>query len=49
MDKLISNLPEKEQSNLLTIDGYPDVLKPCMFEKGLYFSVFIFLCCVKDI
>ena len=44
MDEPISDLPQKEQGGLLTIDGDPDVAEPCM-----YFSVFYCLCYVKDI
>ena len=44
MDEPISHLPEKEQSELLTINGDP----PCMFGKGMYFSVFYYLCYDKD-
>ena len=49
MDDPIPKLPEKEQGEFLTIDGYPDVKKPCIFEKGIYFYLFYCLCYVKDI
>ena len=44
MDDPISHLPKKLQGELLTINGYPE---PCMFGKGIYFSVFYCLCCSK--
>ena len=40
MEDPITYLPKKEQGELLTINGYPDVGEPCMFVKGVYFSVF---------
>ena len=40
MDDPISDLPEKEQGEMLTIYGYPGVEEPCIFERGMYFSVF---------
>ena len=49
MDDPIPKLPEKEQGEFLTIDGYPDVKKPCMFEKGIYFYLFYCFSYVKDI
>ena len=48
MDDPLSNLPEKEQGELLIIDGNPEVREPCMFGRGIYLSVFYCLCCVKD-
>ena len=45
MEEPISHLPEKEQGELLTINGYPEVGETCMFLKGMYFSVF----CVPSI
>ena len=49
MDEPLSHSNEKEQGELLTIDGDPFVEEPCMFERCMYFSVFYFLCCVKEI
>ena len=49
MDEPKSNLPKKEQGELLIIDGDPEVENPCMFEIGLYFSMFYCLCYVKEI
>ena len=45
----MSHLPEKEQGKLLTIDGDPEVVEPCMFVKVMYLSVFYCLCYVADI
>ena len=44
MYKPLSNSPEKEQGELLTIDGDPEVGEPFMFGKGIYLSVFYCLC-----
>ena len=44
MDEPKSNLPKKEQGELLIIDGNPEVEEPCMFERGMGFSVFYCLC-----
>ena len=49
MDEPISHLPEKEEGELLTINRDPEVGEPCMFGKGMYLSVFYFLCYAKDI
>ena len=49
MDEPISNLPEKEHSVLLTIDGDTDSEEPCMFERVVYLFVFYCLCYVKQI
>ena len=49
MDETISHSPEKQQGELLTIVGDPEVGEPCMFEKGMYLYVFYCLCYVKDI
>ena len=49
MDETLSNLPEKEQGELLIIDGGPEVEEPCIFQRGMYLSVFYFLCYVKEI
>ena len=44
MEESISNLPEKEEGVLLTINGDTKVGEPCMFVKGMYLSVFYCLC-----
>ena len=49
MDEPISHSPKKEQGELLTIVGDPEVGEPCMFGKGMYFSVFCCLCYAKYI
>ena len=49
MDEPVSNLSEKEQGELLTIDGDTDVEETCMLERGMYLSVFYCFCFVKDI
>ena len=49
MDEPLSNSPEKEQNELLTIDGDPEVGEPCMFVKGMYLYVFNCLCYEMDI
>ena len=49
MDEPISNLTKKEQGKLWNIDGYTDVEGPCMFDGGMYLSVFYCLCYVKKI
>ena len=49
MDEPKSHLPEKEQGGLLTIHGYPEVVEPCMFVKGMYFYVFYCLIFFTDI
>ena len=49
MDESLSNSCEKEQGELLTIYGGPEVREPCMFGKVMYLSVFCCLCYVKDI
>ena len=49
MNEPISHLPEKEEGELLTINGDPEVGGPCMFVKGMYLSMFFCLCYVKDI
>ena len=48
MDEPLSNSPKKEQGKLLIIDGNPEIGEPCMFVRGMYLSVFYFLCYVKD-
>ena len=48
-DKAILYSPKKEQSELLTVVGDPEVGKPCMFGKGVYLSSVYCLCYVKDI
>ena len=49
MEDPISNLPEKEQGELLFINGDPDIEEPCMFERGMYSFYFYSLCYVKYI
>ena len=49
MEGPISHLPLKEQSECLTIVGYPEIGEPCVFGKGMYLHVFYFLCYVTDI
>ena len=44
MDEPLSHSNEKEQGELLTIDGYPEVGETSMFGKGIYLSVFYCLC-----
>ena len=49
MEEPILHLPEKEEGEFLSINGDPEVGKPCMFGKGVYLSVFYCLCYVTDI
>ena len=42
-------LPKKEQGELLTINGDPEVGEPCMFGKGIYLYDFYCLCYEMDI
>ena len=49
MEELISNLPEKEQGELLTINGDTEFGSPCIFGKCMYLSVFYCLCYVTDV
>ena len=49
MDEAISHSPEKQKGELLNIVGDPEVGEPCMFVKGLFLSVFCFLCYEMDI
>ena len=49
MDEPLSKLPKKEQGQFLIIDGYPEVEEPCMFEIGMYLSLFYCVCYVKEI
>ena len=49
MDDEISHSPEKQQGELLTIVGDPEVGEPCMFGKNIYLSVFYCLCYEMDI
>ena len=38
------HIPEKEEGELLTINGYPEVGEPCIFVKGyLFIYVLYFL------
>ena len=47
MDEPLSNSPQKEQGELLIIDGNTEVGEPCMFVRVIYFYVFYCLSCVK--
>ena len=49
MDEPKSNLTKKELGGFIIIDGYLEVEEPCMFKRGLYISVFYWLCYVKEI
>ena len=49
IDEAISRSPEKKQGELLNIVRDSEVVKPCMFGKFMYMSVFFCLCRVKDI
>ena len=49
MDEPLSHFPKKEQGELLTIVGDPEVGEPCMFGNGMYLSVFYCLCCEMDV
>ena len=49
MDDPISDHNPKKQGDLLTIDRDPVVAEAFVFERGAYFSVFYFLCYVKEI
>ena len=40
MEELITLFPEIEEGVPLTINGDPPDEEPCMFVKGMYFSVF---------
>ena len=44
MEESITLFPEIEEGVPLTINGDPPDVEPCMFVKGVYFSVFYFLC-----
>ena len=48
MDEILLNYPEKEQGELLIIDGNPDVGEPCMFGRCMYLYKFYCLCYVKE-
>ena len=48
MDEPLSNSTKKEQGELFIIDRNPEVGKPCMFGRGIYFPVFYCLGYVKD-
>ena len=50
MDEQIPDLPEKEEGELLTINGDLDFIlkKPCMFERSKNFFVVYCLCYVKE-
>ena len=47
MDEPISHLPEKEESEFLTINGDPEVGEPCIFVKRMYLSVFYFCSMIR--
>ena len=49
MDEPRSHYPKKQQSELLTIVGDPEVGEHCMFGKGMYLYVFYCLCYEMDI
>ena len=49
IDESLSHSPEKEQGELLTIVGDPEVGEPCMFVNVIYLSVFYFLCYEMDV
>ena len=49
MEESITLFPETEEGVPLTINGDPPDGKPCMFVKGMYLSVFYFLCYDTDI
>ena len=49
MDGPLSHSPEKEQGELLTIVGYPEVGEPCVFVNGLFVSIFYCLCYEMDV
>ena len=48
-DEAISDLPKIGQGEFLTIDRYPVCKEDNLFEKGIYMSIFYFLCFVEDI
>ena len=48
MDEPLSNYPEKEQGELLIIDGNHEVGEPCMFGRGMYLYMIYFLCYVEE-
>ena len=45
----ISGLPEIVQGELLTVYGDIFGEEDVMFERGIYLSMFYYLCCVKEI
>ena len=49
MDDPLSHYFYKEQFESLNIFGNPEVVEPCMFGNGMYFSVFYCQCCAIDI
>ena len=49
MNEPKSNLPRKEQGELLIIGGGPEVGEAHIFERCIYFPMFYCLCYVKDI
>ena len=48
MDDPLSNSTEKEEGELLISDGNTEVGEPCMFGRVMYFSMFYFLCYVRE-
>ena len=49
MEESITLFLKIEEGVLLTIHGDPPDGEHCMFVKGIYLSVFYFLCCDTDI
>ena len=49
IDEPLYKSTKKEQGELLIVDGDPEVGEPCIFERGVYLSVFYGLCYVKEI
>ena len=49
MDQVISHSPEKEQGELLTIVGDPEITEPCVFVKFMYLPMFYCLCYFREI
>ena len=49
MDKALYHSPKKQQDELLTFFGDPEVDEPGMFEIGMYLSIYYFLCCEMDL
>ena len=49
MEESITIFPEIEEGVPLTINGDPPDVEPCVFVKGMYFSVFYCFCYDTDI